>query len=125
MSLIVEIKLSDYFSKIVCPKGLLPFKIKPHVASDETFKAHLKESMTQWKEVKDLGVSVLTWWEQMVKPGVLNLAIGRSKEINKERRSELNLLLLHQAHLSRKIQRGELQRLGELGTVQTLIEPLG
>ena len=49
--------------------------------------------MTIWEEVKALGVPVMTWWEGMVKPGIRKLAITRSKEIKRERRSELNFLV--------------------------------
>ena len=42
--------------------------------------------------------------------------------IGKEKRGELNLLLLQQAYLTRKMQAGELGRLGELKEVQALIQ---
>ena len=42
--------------------------------------------------LKSHGVPVLTWWEKMVKPGIKKLSINRSKELNKEKRSELTLL---------------------------------
>ena len=40
----------------------------------------------------------------MVKPGIKQLAIQRSKEINHNRRSEINLYLLRQAYLTKKLQ---------------------
>ena len=49
------------------------------------------------------------WWEKIVKPGVRKIAMERSKEINTDRRSELNLLLLRQAYLLKKIQQSSLQ----------------
>ena len=58
----------------------------------------------------------------MVKPGIRKLAIQRSKEINTERREELNLLLLRQVYLTRKLQLGQQHRLGELIAVHLLIE---
>ena len=48
----------------------------------------------------------LLWWEYTVKPGIKKLAIDRGKEINKDKRSELNLILLRQGYLTRKVQRG-------------------
>ena len=39
------------------------------------------------------GLEILTWWEPLVRPGIRKLALQRSKEINRERRGELNLLL--------------------------------
>ena len=53
--------------------------------------------MLDWQEVNDLGLDILSWWEIMVKPGIKKLAIQRSKELNREKRGEQNLLLLRQA----------------------------
>ena len=50
--------------------------------------------MLDWQEVHDLGLDILTWWEVLVKPGIKKLALQRSKELNRERRGELNLLFL-------------------------------
>ena len=57
----------------------------------------------------------------MVKPGIKKLAITRSKELNKERRSELNLMLLRQGYLTRKLLNGHLEKLSELKQVQMRI----
>ena len=78
--------------------------------------------MVDWQEVNDLGLDILTWWELLVKPGIRKLALQRSKEINRERRGELNLLLLRQAYLTRLLQLGQLEKLGELRSVQLAIE---
>ena len=74
--------------------------------------------MLDWQEVNDLGLDILSWWEIMVKPGIKKLAIQRSKELNREKRGELNLLLLRQAYLIRQLQKGQLQLLWELRAVQ-------
>ena len=37
-------------------------------------------------QVKNQGVDVLIWWENLVKPGVKKLAMVRGKEMNRERR---------------------------------------
>ena len=87
MGMIVSIKLPDPFSKILSPKSRPLFKTKPEVIYDKLFQERLKENMEQWVLVKDLGVPVLKWWEGLVKPGIKKLAINRSKELNKERRS--------------------------------------
>ena len=50
------------------------------------------------------------------------LAILRSKEINKEKKGELNLLLLRQAYLARKLQGGAFGQFAELRCVQVQIE---
>jgi hypothetical protein len=78
--------------------------------------------MQDWKEVKDLGLEVLKWWELLVKPGIKKLAIQRSKELNWDKKGELNLLLIRQAYLARRLQGGELYRCGELRSVQVQIE---
>ena len=57
----------------------------------------------------------------MVKPGIKSLAINRSKELNQQRRSELNLLFLKQAYLTRKLQQGHLYKLAELNALHLLI----
>ena len=78
--------------------------------------------MKEWREVKNQGVDILVWWEKLVKPGIRRLAITRGKEINRERRKYLNLLLVRQAYLVAKIQRGILWKLSELKEVHLLIE---
>ena len=122
MSQIVEINLPEYMTRSVGPKSRPLFKVKQNIASDLTFKERLKEEMIKWKKVRELGVSTLTWWEDLVKPGIRKLAINRGKEINKERRGKLNLLMLRQAYLTRKIQQGEMRKLAELKSVHLLID---
>ena len=62
------------------------------------------------------------WWELIVKPGIKKLAIQRSKEINREKRGQLNLLLLRQSYLARKLMEGEFSQYTELRCVQVDIE---
>ena len=78
--------------------------------------------MKDWQEIKDLGLGVLKWWEMLVKPGIKKLAIQRSKELNWEKRGELNLLLLRQAYLAKKLQEGDLNIYGELRCVQVQVD---
>ena len=78
--------------------------------------------MADWKEIKDLGLEVLQWWELVVKPGIKKLAMQRSKELNRESRGQLNLLLIQQAYLARKLQLGDFRRLAELRQVQLEID---
>ena len=58
----------------------------------------------------------------VVKPGFWKLGIERSKEINTSKREELNLLLIRQSYLTRKVKLGEIWKLGELKTVHKLID---
>ena len=72
--------------------------------------------------MKDLGLATLEWWEIVVKPGVRKLALQRSKELNQERRGILNLLLIQQAYLGRKLLEGNFRQYTELRCVQMEIE---
>ena len=65
--------------------------------------------MANWLDIKSFGLDVIPWWEIIVKPGVKQLAIQHSKEINKDKRGEINLLFLRQSYLARKLQLGELK----------------
>ena len=121
MACSISIKLPEFFTRILSPKSRPLFKTKPEVIHDKIFQNRLRESMAIWEEVKALGVPVMNWWEGLVKPGIRKLAINRSKEIKKERRSELNLLVLRQSYLTRKLQRGRLQLLADLNAVHLLI----
>ena len=75
--------------------------------------------MDTWQSVRSFGLEVLPWWENLVKPGVKKLLIMRGKEIKQERLGALNLLMLRQAYLERKVQSGQGERLGELRQVQS------
>ena len=72
--------------------------------------------------MNELGLNVLPWWEIVVKPGIKKLAIQRSKDINKEKKGELNLLLLRQSYLAKKLQGGDFRQYAELRCVQVGIE---
>ena len=65
---------------------------------------------------------VLSWWEYLVKPGIRKLALERTKEMYASRKEVLNLLLIRQAYLTRKLQQGLTSKLGELKEVHLLIE---
>ena len=67
------------------------------------YKTRLAEKINEWKEVLNNGVDRLLWWELLVKPGIGKLGLERGKEINKEKRLALNLLLDLQAHILKKI----------------------
>ena len=92
------------------------------VVKDKVFQARLLDSMREWEAVKSFGVPVLTWWEILVKPGIRKLAIERTKELNKERRSHLNLLMMRQCHLTKHVQGGRVNLLPVLREVQLKIE---
>ena len=112
-------------ARILSPKSRPSFRLRPEVIKDSIFKHRLEEAMVTWERVKSYQgetVDTLYWWEHMVKPGIRKIGIQRSKEINKERREELNLLILRQVYYVKKVQEGHWGRLGELKTANLLIE---
>ena len=122
MGYIVSYTLPIQSARILSPRSRPLFKVSPEVISDTLFQERLSESMADWKEIKDLGLEVLRWWELVVKPGIKKLAIQRSKELNRDKRGQLNLLLIQQAYLTTKLQHGELFRLADLRHVQLEIQ---
>ena len=119
---IVCLELPDLLSRSFCPKSRPSFRLTPEVIKDCTFKTWLEESMVSWQSVRGFGLDTLVWWEKVVKPGIRKLGIKRSKELNQDKRGSLNLLLLRQCYLAKKIQQGMKQYLGELKSVHLLIE---
>ena len=122
MGHIVSLVLPDQLSRMMCPKTRPTFKIKQDVVKDSLFQERLRDSMENWTEIKSYGLDVVPWWDLIVKPGVKQLAIQRSKEMNKLKRGEINLLFLRHAYLTRKIQQGQTERMGELRAVHGLID---
>ena len=119
---IVNINLPSPISVMICPKSRPFYKIRPEIVRDEVFQDRLSSSMKEWQEVKSYGVPILIWWEVLVKPGIRKLALERGKEISKARRSFLNLLMMKQSFLTRKVHSGETRWLTALKEVQLRIE---
>jgi hypothetical protein len=105
---VVKLSLPDPILKILSPKARPFFKTKPEIIRDRQFKVQLQVAMLKWQEFRQAGLQVLDWWELIVKPGIKRLAIIRSKEIKKQQRGKLNMLLLKQSYYTRKLQEGEL-----------------
>ena len=122
MSQIFRLQLPENFSRLLSPKFKAQFKSRPDVVKDPEFNRRLKANHSEWLLVKDKGVDFMLWWEHMVKPGIKKLLIERGKEMKEERSGFLNLLMLRQSYLVRKLQSGEQWRLTELREVQTNIE---
>ena len=118
LAYLVSFSLPAPMARVMSPRSRSLFKIKPEVIKDQVFQERLSVSINDWQEVHELGLDILTWWEVLVKPGIRKLALQRSKELNRARRGELNLLLLRQAYLTRLLQHGQLNKLGELRAVQ-------
>ena len=122
LALVITVRLPEQFSRLMCPRSRPQFKAKPEVVRDQLFQQRLKEKFSNWSEVKDSGLDILSWWELIVKPGLKKLLIQRGKELNKEKSGHLNLLLLKQAYFVLKIQRGDKNHLADLKQVQTEIQ---
>ena len=60
--------------------------------------------MVEWRKILSQGLDELTWWELVVKPGLRNIGVKRKRELRKEHRGELNLLLIRQAYLVKKLE---------------------
>ena len=119
LSLIIKIKLPENMSKLVSPKSKPFFKSKPSVIQDEIFQSRLKTNFKLWQEVrKSTNITVLTWWELVVKPSIKKLLITRGQEINRQRNGELNLLNIRQLYLVKKLQSGKFNFLSQLKLVQ-------
>ena len=121
-SYIVKLQLPDPLSTIISPKSRPTFKIKPEVAKDRAFQARLAFNMNEWEQVRSFGVPILTWWENLVKPGIRKLALERGKELSRERRSLLNLLMMRLSFLGKKIHSGESSLLPALRETQFRID---
>ena len=98
------------------------FKTSPELVCDEVFKAWLQRDMMDWQEVLGRGLNILSWWELIVKPGIRRLAIKRSKELKRLKRSRLNCLLLKQGFFTKELQAGKQEFLLQLRQVQSEIQ---
>ena len=98
-------------------------KIRDEVSKDVVFQDRVSSAMDIWTEIRNNGLDILTWWELVVKPGLRNLALVRSREMKKDQRGELNMLLIKQAYLVNKQKSGHLDvtRLSQLIIVQSMI----
>ena len=118
---IVKMKVPDPLSRLICPKSRPIFKVKEEVAFDREFQDRVKSSMEEWGNV-DHSLPIFQWWELVIKPGIRKIAMDRSKQINIERRSRLNLLILRQTYLVKKIRashQGDWSKwLAELSVIQ-------
>ena len=116
---IVKIQLPVNMEKLVSPKSCSLFKSKPEVIQNKTFHTRLEQNFLLWQDVKTkTGIGILDWWEIVVKPNIKKLLIERGREISKQKTGELNLLLIRQAYLVRKLQLGMFEYLAELNCVQ-------
>ena len=124
---LIKFSLPNNLAKIVSPKCRPSFRMRAEVIKDAVFKERLAEAMQRWGRVRQFqgregGSGTLQWWDLLVKPGIKKIALNRTKEINIGKNEEMNFLLIRQAYLTMKIQKGETNKLGDLQAVHYLIE---
>ena len=105
----------------IAPKPSPQFKIPPEVVNDSKFTELLQVKLDIWNQVLEAGADPMTWWQHLVKKGILQLARERKREMNKERRGLLNLLLVRQAYLASKLLNGDLSCYTDLEEVKLRI----
>ena len=120
--LVIHVVLPDPLSRILCPRGRPSFQLRAEVIQDNQFQLSFAEAMKGWESIKSFGLDTMQWWDLIVKPGIRKLAMSRSKQLYKDKKAELNLLLVRQAYLNKKVKLGNLQQLGELKTVHNQIQ---
>ena len=96
---------------------------------DVVFKERLSSAVQQWERVltstgpvQNKRNFIFQWWEYLVKPGIRRIGLQRTKELNVKKRGILNLLLIRQAYLTKRVQQGLKNSLGELLHVHSLID---
>ena len=72
--------------------SFVPPDSSAEIINDHVFQEYRKTSIADWNEIINLGLDVLSWWEEIVKPGIGKLAIVRCKQVKKEKSGKLNLL---------------------------------
>ena len=97
LSLKIVYTLPSRLSHVVAPQARPHFKIPPEIVDDEIFVESISKAAEGWRQVRETGVNILSWWQFMVKPGIRHLAKARSVELKLHRRSVLNLLCVRQA----------------------------
>ena len=80
MAYVISLKLPANCDRIFSPITRPIFTIRPEIIQDSEFQLWLADSMADWLHIKELGLGVLDWWEYVVKPGIRQLAIKRSKQ---------------------------------------------
>ena len=121
LSLRIVYTVPSSVSHKVAPQARPHFKIPPDIVDDEIFSASISKAAESWRQVREAGVNILSWWQYLVKPGIRHLAKARSKELKKQRRGFLNLLCVRQAHLGSKVRSGDLSTLSQLAEVNLRI----
>ena len=55
----------------------------------------------------------MVWWEELLKPGMNKLFMERGKVLREEKKGKLNLLLIRQAYLVKKLHEGKFEKIKE------------
>ena len=75
------------------PRKRSIYKIKHWLVKDAIFREMIRSKFDCWLDMKEY-FSPVYLWEEVIKPGIKKIAIAREKQINKERKQELEALQL-------------------------------
>ena len=126
---VVEFAVPFQMKTIFSPNQRPSLKIRPDVVKDSVFKERLRLSLQHWEQIlefshqtHDQSNFLIRWWEILVKPGIRQIAINRTKELRDLNIQVLNFHLIRQAYLTRKLQQGRRDFLADLQQVHLQIE---
>ena len=108
--------------KYLPPSSHPPFKIPPHVVDDELFKALIQEKMVQYNSILDSGADILIWWENLVKPGIAQIARERKDKLNHESNQRLNFLHIQQCYHTSRLINGSINSYEDLNDTNKEIQ---
>jgi exonuclease III len=120
-SLLIQYTLPSPLDRQMAPRARPQFRISPEVVIDKTFQARLRDAVPGWQRVLEAGADTATWWQHLVKGGIRHLATERGRELGKQRKGQLNVLYMRQAHLGSQVGAGDLSRLTELTEINLRI----
>jgi exonuclease III len=121
LALVIKYSLPSPLDRQVAPRARAQFRIPPEVVIDPIFQAQLRDAMPGWHRVLEAGADTATWWQYLVKGGIRHLAMERGRELSRQRKGQLNVLYMRQAHLTTQVGAGDLSRLTELTEINLRI----
>ena len=78
--------------------------------------------MNNYNQILEAGADLLTWWEHLVKPGIIDVATERKKKMNKDSMLILNLLNLLQGRYTSDLLKGIAGSYEELNKINQEIQ---
>ena len=122
LALLCSFTLPSEQGRYIPPKARPPRRIPPHIVEDQIFKTQIQEMMNIYNQILENGANILIWWENLVKPGIIEVATQRKKKINEESMHRLNLLHLLQGRYTSNLLKGIVGSYEELLNVNQEIQ---